>query len=148
MSERPKNEPPPEAAARTQPFSDSIFARYRERIQPSARVDATKQIQARLVTFTADELLRAIDHFAADPWEMEHNSSRGAPWFFASDRRIEHYVNMTPGRASANGTTRRHAYKPEPYDPETDRYELYRRRIDSESAESERHAVATQNGGD
>ena len=89
-----------------------VFEQYKARIFPTARTDGRGQIKVRLKKFTAVELGVAIEHFAADAWEMEHNRTRGAPWFFESDARIEHYLNMTP-RASQigrqNGATVRHA---------------------------------------
>lgn len=86
--------PAPEAA---------VFAYYRERIQPQARLAGREQIRARLKTFSVDELTTAIDHFAADAWQMENNGTRGAPWFFAKDSRIEHYLSMKPRTAVTNG---------------------------------------------
>lgn len=82
-------------------YSREVFEEYRVRIQPRAKFldDARRKIQTRLRRWTADELRIAIDHFAADSWHMENNAHRGAAWFFASDTRIEQYVNMTP-RAS------------------------------------------------
>lgn len=78
-----------------------VFAYYKARIQPQARVSGRDQIRARLKTFSKDELCEAVDHFAADGWSMEHNGSRGAPWFFSKDQRIEHYLHMTPRIATA-----------------------------------------------
>jgi hypothetical protein len=88
--ERPKREP---AGAGDE---QRLFDYYREKIQPKARVNAPEKIRARLKTFSADELCRAIDNFAADWWWMKHNATQGVEWFFRSDRQVERFLNMVP----------------------------------------------------
>lgn len=89
------------------PEVEAIFAYYRERIQPAARlIDAARQkISTRLGTFTADELKIGIDHFADDWWWMTKNGRRGAAWFFDSDKRTEQFLLLEPQaqQATENG---------------------------------------------
>lgn len=80
-----------------------VFDYYRDRIQPAARLFPGDKIKRRLKRFTVDELKAGIDHFAADGWQMENNSRRGADWFFSSDERSERYLNLVPRALSDNG---------------------------------------------
>ena len=101
---------PPQGTANPVPKPDSVaevFEHYRQHIQPQARLHATDKIKRRLGRWKVADLKAAIDHFAADSWQMEHNAHRGAEWFFASDGRIEQYVNLKPslGVKSKNGQT-------------------------------------------
>lgn len=73
-----------------------VFDYYRERVQPAARLCPTEKIKTRLKAFSVDELKQGIDHFAADPWWMDHNGSRGAAWFFHSDARSEQFLHLKP----------------------------------------------------
>lgn len=73
-----------------------LFDYYRQKIQPNARLNAPDKIRTRLNKFTVDELKAGIDHFAADWWWMENNATRGAAWFFDSDRRSEQFLNLKP----------------------------------------------------
>lgn len=92
-SSRPKAEPDPRVV--------ELFAHYKARVQPAARVYDPAKIAARLKRFTFEELVKGIDNFAADPWWMENNSARGADWFFHSDKRSEQFLNMKPRPAAA-----------------------------------------------
>jgi hypothetical protein len=76
----------------------AVFGEYQKRVHAAARLtdEAKRKIATRLRTWTADELLLAMDHFASDEWEVEHNAHRGAAWFFHSDQRIEQYLNLPP----------------------------------------------------
>jgi hypothetical protein len=89
----PKERPTPEPA---RPIERELFDYYRRRIFPTARVFKPAKIRARLKTFTAEELRTGIDKFAADWWWMENNATRGADWFFDSDKRSEQFLNMVP----------------------------------------------------
>ena len=51
-------------------------------------------IKRRLHHFSVEQLKLAIDHFAADEWHMRQNGHRGMDWFFASDARVEEFVNL------------------------------------------------------
>jgi len=85
-------------------FALEVFGYYRAHIQPRAREFPRETIQRRLKRFTADELKAGVDHFAADPWWMEHNASRGAAWFFHSDSRSEQFLLLEPRPPGQNGT--------------------------------------------
>lgn len=85
-----------------------VFAHFKARVQPSARVCPASAIAARLLTFREAEVIAAIDHFADDGWCMEHNAQRGAAWFFKSDARVEQYLLMRP---QANGNKKNGVYK-------------------------------------
>lgn len=91
-----------------------IFGEYRSRVQAAAKFtdDARRKITTRLKTFTADELVSAMAHFSADTWQMENNGHRSAAWFFASDTRVEQYVNLAPKKSPA----------PKTDSPETERH--------------------------
>jgi hypothetical protein len=75
-----------------------LFEIYRLSIHPVAKFipAARDKIRTRLKTFTFEQLCAAVKHFSQDSWEMEHNATRGAAWFFDSDKRIEQYVHMKP----------------------------------------------------
>lgn len=73
-----------------------IWDYYRQKVQPQARINAPEKIRTRLKKFSVDELKRGIDNFAADPWWMDNNASRGAAWFFDSDKRSEQFLNLKP----------------------------------------------------
>ncbi len=74
----------------------TLWSYYRARIQPRALVCPTEQIRARLKRFSLEDLQAGIDHFAADPWWMEHNAARGGQWFFKSNARSEQFLLMQP----------------------------------------------------
>lgn len=78
------------------PVVADVFEYYRARIQPKARLCPREKIAARLKRFTVTELKDGIDRFARDPWWMEHNADRGAPWFFHSDARSEQFLLLEP----------------------------------------------------
>lgn len=90
---------------------DEVYAHFKARVQPRARLCPRKKIAARLKRFSADELREGINHFADDPWWMENNASRGAEWFFESDSRAEQFLLMKPRPApnvvSMNGAPRK-----------------------------------------
>jgi hypothetical protein len=88
----------PSPDAESESDARQVFEHYRVRIQPKARLldEARKKIQTRLQRWTTGQLVTAIDNFAADTWQMDHNAHRGAAWFFVSDTRIEQYVNLEP----------------------------------------------------
>lgn len=75
-----------------------LYELYISKIQPRAKLlDVGKQkVRSRLKIFSVDELKRAIDHFSADQWWMEHNGNKGFAWFFNSDGRIEQFINLKP----------------------------------------------------
>ena len=75
---------------------DWVWDYYKTEIQPEARVCPREKIRARLKRFTVDELTVGIEHFAADRWWMDHNSTRGGGWFFHSDARSEQFLTMEP----------------------------------------------------
>jgi hypothetical protein len=78
---------------------DAVYEHFKARVQPKSRLCPRKKIAARLKRFTVDELREGIDHFAEDPWWMEHNAARGAAWFFDSDQHSEQFLLLQP-RAS------------------------------------------------
>ena len=51
-------------------------------------------ITDRLREFKPVDLILAIDGFADDNWEMNHNGHRGAVWFFQKAERIEQYLGF------------------------------------------------------
>lgn len=80
---------------------DEVYEHFKSRVQPRSRLCPTRKIATRLKRFTPAELIAGIDHFADDPWWMEHCASRGAEWFFESDARSEQFLLMVP-RPAAN----------------------------------------------
>lgn len=80
---------------------DELYRHYKARIQPRSRLCPRKKIAARLKRFSVDELKAGIEHFADSPWWMEHNSDKGAEWFFESDGRSEQFLLLQP-RAAQN----------------------------------------------
>lgn len=79
---------------------DEVYAHFKARVQPRSRLCPRKKIAARLKSFSADELREGIDHFADDPWWMEHNADQGAGWFFESDARAEQFLLLGPRKRS------------------------------------------------
>src|SRR4051812_31523018 len=102
---RTREQDQPPAAAPPGPVAPApdevakVWAYYRARIQPKARECPTALIRTRLKTFTLAELQAGMDHFAADRWSMEHNGWRGGKWYFATNDRVEGFLNMPPRRA-------------------------------------------------
>ncbi len=97
---------------------DEVYGYFKARVQPRSRLCPRKKIAARLKRFSLPELKQGIDHFADDPWWMEHNADKGAEWFFESDARSEQFLLMRPRapknvlpitRATVDGFTREQA---------------------------------------
>jgi len=104
----------------------ALFAYYKEKIQPAARLCPSEKIANRLKKFSDEELRKAIDHFAADTWWMENNASRGGEWFFHSDARIEQLLLLDPNaRRNGNGNGRTNKIGPEDDLSRFDRYGSY-----------------------
>ncbi len=53
-----------------------------------------KVITARLQEYEPIELLRAIQGFSNDAWQMKHNGWRGVKWFFSDSGRISQYIGL------------------------------------------------------
>lgn len=100
------------AAVRAQ--VDEVWAYFKAKIQPGARLVPRDKIKARLRTFTVEDLMLGIDHFAADHWQMEHNGARGGAWFFHDDARSESYRLLEPNKGRENGHTRTMLLPPRP----------------------------------
>jgi hypothetical protein len=86
-----------------------VFDYYRDRIQAGAKLTdkARRKISTRLSEFTVQQIRLAIDHFAADWWQMENNAHRGADWWFHSEERVLSYLNLKPRpKEQRNGTNR------------------------------------------
>lgn len=83
--------------ARTQEI-EAVFAHYRAKIHPEARLleKARTKIRVRLNTFSTEDLCRAVDKFSADTWRMENNARLGIAWFFRSDDQVEQFLNLVP----------------------------------------------------
>lgn len=75
-----------------------IYTTFQELINPNSKlVDKAKlKIKARLKVFSEHELVKAMENFSKDSWNMEHNSSRGVAWFFHTDERIDGLINLKP----------------------------------------------------
>lgn len=97
-----------------------IWAYYRAKIQPDARVHVPQMVANRLKTFSLAEIKAGIDHFAADWWWMENNAGQGSKWFFGSDAQVERWVTMKPRppKGSQPSDSRRFSASPPkgPYD--------------------------------
>lgn len=87
-----------EAPTEADPEVDEAWDYYRAKIQARAMVCDRQMIKRRLKTFGLERLKQAMDNFHDNPWQMEHNSHRGAGWWFKSDTRIESYINLQPKR--------------------------------------------------
>lgn len=93
---------------------DQVYELFKLKVQPLSRLCPRKRIAARLDRFSAAELRQGIDHFAADPWWMENNATRGADWFFESDSRSEQFLLMKPRPADSPLAFRPRANGPAP----------------------------------
>lgn len=101
------------AAPAAAPEVREVFEHFRARVQPTARICPTDKIRNRLKRFSVEELKAGIDHFAADPWWMVHNGTRGAPWFFANDARSEQFLHLSPRseqESATNGSVKSNGY--------------------------------------
>jgi hypothetical protein len=95
-SDQPPAAPPPVPVAAAPDEVAKVWAYYKARVQPTARACPTDKIRARLKKFTLAELQRGMDHFAANTWYMEHCAWRGGKWYFATNDRVEGFLNMPP----------------------------------------------------
>jgi len=95
----------------------ALFAYYKDKIQPAARLCPSEKITNRLKKFTLDELRTAIDHFAADTWWMENNANRGGEWFFHSDARIEQLLLLDPSQRKDSSNGKRTYANQQPRNP-------------------------------
>ena len=85
-----------------------IYNHYKTKIQPTSISNKTAlpKINARLRTYTKEELIKTIDLFSEDAWWMSHNATRGATWFFNSDARTEQFLGIIPRKRCADGVYR------------------------------------------
>src|SRR3990167_2109320 len=76
---------------------------YKAHIHPKSRLlkSGKTKVRARLNTFAASELIRAMENFRnfRDPkdgsaWWIENCAWRGFDWFFSSDKRIDQFLNL------------------------------------------------------
>ena len=75
-----------------------IQKHYGSLINPRSRLTegAKKKIRIRLKNYQVVELKDAIGRFASQEWWMENNAHRGIAWFFASDDRVDQFLNLQP----------------------------------------------------
>jgi hypothetical protein len=93
----PDDEPPEPEQPRLDPALsdvDNVWRHWKSRVRPNARAFDRQKVKARLKTFSLEEMLLAIDHFAESKWQMKHNGERTIAWFCANDNRIEQNLNM------------------------------------------------------
>ena len=55
---------------------------------------AVHMIKERLQEFDEKQLQRSIENFSKDEWQMKHNVHRPMKWFFATEDRIEEFLNL------------------------------------------------------
>lgn len=108
---------PPEAAAPPESAPDAVaevWAHFKAKIQPKARICPTKKIRARLKTFSVEDLKIGIDHLAADWWWMRRGppsdpgcSHMGSDLVFRDDAHSERWLIMEPRAPwkTANGSS-------------------------------------------
>lgn len=53
---------------------------------------AKHHINARLKTYTEQQLKEAIDRFSNNKWRMDNNADKPLSWFFRSDEQIETFL--------------------------------------------------------
>ena len=77
------------------PQVHEVFDYWKANMQPKARPlkDALSKIKTRLGTFSVDELKQAMDNAKRDDFFVEKNLRRGAKWLFATDSRVEEFLN-------------------------------------------------------
>lgn len=75
---------------------ESIYKAFKEKINKESRLTplASEKINQRLKTFTLEEILKAINNFSADEWNMTNNAFRGIAWFFHTDDRIDGFMSL------------------------------------------------------
>ena len=73
-----------------------IFAYYKKVLNRETRSteECRFKIRKRLRDFTKHELKQAVDNAKTDTFFIENNLIRGATWFFKSNERIEHFLNI------------------------------------------------------
>lgn len=83
-------------------INKNIYMSFKQKINKNSRLTsyAKKKIQARLKEFSGKDLLKAIDNFSKNDWQMKNNSHRGIAWFFASEDRIDSYINTKKSKPS------------------------------------------------
>jgi hypothetical protein len=76
----------------------TIVRHYHSLISAKARlVDRARvKIEARLKTFSVEDLITGMQNFSRDSWSMKNNRHRGIEWFFWNDARSERYLHMIP----------------------------------------------------
>ena len=74
----------------------NIYENYKKKICEGSTltVEAKGKIKARLKKFNRNDLLKAMNNFCSNRWQVEHNSTRGVAWFFQTDDRIDQYINL------------------------------------------------------
>src|SRR3990167_566764 len=87
---------------------EKVSSYYKANIHPKSRLlkSGKTKVRARLNTFAASELIRAMKNFRdfRDPkdgsaWWIDNCAWRGFDWFFESDKRIDQFLNLpTNGR--------------------------------------------------
>jgi hypothetical protein len=91
-----------------------VWAHFKAKIQPKARICPTKKIRARLKTFSVEDLKIGIDHLAADWWWMRRGppsdpgcSHMGSDLVFRDDAHSERWLIMEPRAPwkTANGSS-------------------------------------------
>ena len=87
---------------KSQSVVESTYSSYKNLINPNSRLTraARDKIRARLKTYSATDLIKAMTNFSQDSWWVEHNASRGVAWFFHSDDRIDQFINIQPKKKS------------------------------------------------
>src|SRR3990167_4080995 len=82
---------------------EKVSSYYKANIHPKSRLlkSGKTKVRARLNTFAASELIRAMENFRnfRDPkdgsaWWIENCAWRGFDWFFSSDKRIDQFLNL------------------------------------------------------
>lgn len=74
-----------------------ILKIFNDFIRPLSRKSypkAEKKIQARLKTYTRDQIIEALNNFSQDEWRMENNREYSLDWYFHSDERIETFLEL------------------------------------------------------
>jgi len=79
---------------------NQIYSSYKKLINPNSRLTdkGRLKIKTRLKSYSAADLIKAMEKFSKNSWWVEHNAGRGVAWFFNSDDRIDQFLNLLEKR--------------------------------------------------
>lgn len=77
---------------------ERLFSFFKNTLNQDVKLtEASEQkIEDRLKSFTLEDLKTAVQNFAAHDWYFENHGHRSPAWFFATDDRVQEFINLKP----------------------------------------------------